>query len=151
MPTIETAIKQTKFDSDLVKVNVNIMFTANWVYNRISARLKPFQITHEQFNVLRILRGKHPDCMCQKEVLERMIAPNSNLTLILKKLIAKKFIQVAQSTEDKRAYMINITEAGLALLERIDAAFKIEAEQFNKLTPSEAFHLNALLDKIRTD
>ncbi|MEI6408036.1 MAG: MarR family transcriptional regulator [Bacteroidota bacterium] len=151
MPTIETAIKQTKFDNDLVKVNVNILFTANWIYNRVSAQLKPFQITHEQFNVLRILRGQHPNCLCQKEILERMIAPNSNLTLILKKLITKKLIQLAQSTEDKRAYRITITEAGLALLERIDEAFKIETEQFNKLTPSEAFHLNALLDKLRAD
>ena len=106
-------------------------------------------VDQEQFNVLRILRGKHPECMCQKNILSRMIAPNSNLTLILKKLVTKGLIQIQQATEDKREYAINITEAGLNLLKQIDISYDSDEANFNKLTTSEAFHLNALLDKLR--
>lgn len=140
---------QSDFINERVKANLNVLYTANWIYNRMSANLKPFGLTHEQFNVLRILRGKHPDHMNQKDVLARMIAPNSNLTLIIKKLVGKKLIKVNQSAEDKRAYEINLTEEGLLKLEELDGFIKLNKEDFSSLSESEAFHLNALLDKIR--
>lgn len=149
MLSIEQEIKQSHFASEQVKANLNILFTANWITNKNTSILKPYQLTQEQFNVLRILRGKHPECMCQKNILSRMIAPNSNLTLILKKLVTKGLIQIQQATEDKREYAINITEAGLNLLKQIDISYDSDEANFNKLTTSEAFHLNALLDKLR--
>lgn len=149
MATLEQEIKQSKFDNDLLKANINVLYTANILYNRISSNLKPFNVTHEQFNVLRILKGSHPKCMCQKDILSRMIAPNSNVTLIIKKLVAKKLIQVIQSASDKREYQINITEDGIILLQKIDESYKQSEFKINNLTVSEAFHLNALLDKMR--
>jgi DNA-binding MarR family transcriptional regulator len=80
-----------------------------------------------------------------------MIAPNSNVTLIIKKLIDKNWVKVEQSERDRREYIINITESGLELLERINDDFKSKEVGSNKLTTSEAFHLNALLDKMRED
>jgi DNA-binding MarR family transcriptional regulator len=124
MASLEQEIKQSKFANEHVKANINILFTANWLYNRLSAALKPFNITHEQFNVLRILKGSHPKQMCQKDILSRMIAPNSNLTLIVKKLVAKQLINVSQSAVDKREYQINITGPGLTLLSEIDKGFE---------------------------
>jgi DNA-binding MarR family transcriptional regulator len=73
------------------------------------------------------------------------------VTLILKKLIVKNLIQVVQSVEDKREYQINITEDGLTLLETIAEEFKRSNNIINGLTTSEAFHLNALLDKLREE
>jgi len=137
------------FINEHVKANLNILYTANYIYNKISANLKPFDLTHEQFNVLRILRGKHPEFMNQKEILERMIAPNSNLTLIIKKLVDKNLVKVNQSAIDKRAYEINITEDGMVKLEELDQFIKAQKGNFSSLSESEAFHLNALLDKIR--
>jgi DNA-binding MarR family transcriptional regulator len=151
MASLEEEIKQTKFGNENLKANINVLFTANWLYNKISAYLKPHNLTHEQFNVLRILKGSHPKSMCQKDILSRMIAPNSNLTLIVKKLIAKKLIQVLQSELDKREYQINITDEGIKLLEEIDVEFKNIEKPLNNLTVSEAFHLNALLDKLREE
>lgn len=151
MASIEEAIKQTKFPNELVKANVNLLYTANWLYNKITNNLKPFNLTHEQFNILRILKGKHPESMCQKDILCRMIAPNSNVTLIIKKLIDKKFVQVQQSVTDKREYNINITENGLELLKDIDKGFSNSQKKINRLSESEAFHLNALLDKLREE
>ncbi len=151
MASLEEEIKQSRFDNELLKANINIMFTANWLYNKISSILKPYNVTHEQFNVLRILKGSHPKNMCQKDILSRMIAPNSNVTLIIKKLVDKKLIQVLQSENDKREYQISITKTGLKLLEEIANGFKNKNDHFNKLNTSEAFHLNSLLDKLRED
>lgn len=149
MASFEQEIKQAKFSSEQVKANLNLLFTANWLYNKISAELKPFNLTHEQYNVLRILKGSHPASMNQKDILSRMLAPNSNVTLIIKKLITKKFILVAQSDHDKREYKIDITSSGISLLEEIENKLKSLADRFQTLTPSEAIHLNALLDKLR--
>jgi DNA-binding MarR family transcriptional regulator len=141
---------QSGFINEWVKANLNVLYTANWIYNKMSANLKPFGLTHEQFNVLRILRGKHADCMSQKDILKRMVAPNSNLTLIVKKLVRKGLIKVAQSARDKREYEINITEDGLLKLKELDDYIKSRKDNFSNLSESEAFHLNALLDKIRS-
>lgn len=150
MASLEKEIQQTKFSSEQLKANLNVLFTSNWIYNRISAYLRPTGLTHEQFNVLRILRGSHPKSMCQKDVLSRMISPSSNVTLLIKKLVAKKLVIVRQSPKDKREYMINITKQGQTLLKSIDADLQKEEVNLNKLSVSEAFHLNALLDKLRS-
>ena len=150
MPTLEEEIKQSKFANEQIKANLNVLYTANCLYNKISTFLKPLNLTHEQFNVLRILRGSHPKSMCQKDVLSRMIAPNSNLTLIVKKLKEKKLVSVKQSELDKREYIIHITKEGLNILKEMDKVFEKQKDKLNRLTESEAFHLNALLDKMRT-
>ena len=82
MASLEQDIKQKNFANEQVKANLNVLYTANWIYNKISSFLKPHNLTHEQFNVLRILRGSHPKSMCQKDILSRMIAPNSTLTVL---------------------------------------------------------------------
>lgn len=140
---------QSSFINERVKANLNVLYTAHWIYNKMSANLKPYGLTHEQFNVLRILRGKHPEFMSQKDVLKRMVAPNSNLTLIVKKLVDKELIKVSQSALDGRQYEINITETGLLKLKELDEFIKSQKDSFSSLSESEAFHLNALLDKIR--
>ena len=91
MTSLEQDIKQKRFANEQVRANLNILYTANWIDNKISSFLKPLKLTHEQFNVLRILRGSHPKSMCQKDILSRMIAPNSNLTLIIRKLKTKNY------------------------------------------------------------
>ncbi len=151
MATLEEELKQKEFKNEIMKANINVLFTANWLYNKISTKLKPYNITHEQFNVLRILKGSHPTCMCQKDILSRMIAPNSNVTLIVKKLKDKNLINISQSESDKREYQINITNSGLELLNEIDANFKNSNDLISNLSTSEAFHLNALLEKMRTE
>lgn len=144
-------MKQKAFESELVKANLNVLYTANWLYNKINAVLKTYNLTHEQFNVLRILKGSQPHSMCQKDILSRMIAPNSNVTLIIKKLVAKNYVRVAQSDADKRHYDISITEEGLLLLHEVNQAIANNKHTFNGLSVSESFHLNALLDKLRSE
>lgn len=140
---------QSSFINERQKADLNVLYTANWVYNKISGNLKPFGLTLEQFNVLRILKGTHPDFMSQKDILARMVAPNSNLTLIIKKLVDKNLIEVNKSANDNRAYEINLTEDGMLKLNEVGEHIKSKKGNFSALSESEAFHLNALLDKIR--
>lgn len=150
MASLEEEIKQKHFPNDWIKANLNIMFTAYWLSNKISAHLKPYKLTQEQFNILRILRGSHPKSLCQKDILSRMLARNSNVTLIIKKLVDKKLIVVEHSEQDRRQYVISITKAGLDLLKVLDKSLKKLEDTERTLSESEAFHLNALLDKIRS-
>jgi DNA-binding MarR family transcriptional regulator len=149
--SLEKQIKNKPFNNEQLKANINVLYTANWLYNKMSAILKPYNLTHEQFNILRILRGSHPKSMCQKDVLSRMIAPQSNITALMKKLVAKGLVVIVKSTADKREYVINISEQGLELLKKMDTDLKPEMVKVNNLSVSEAFHLNSLLDKIRDE
>ncbi|MBX7241971.1 MAG: MarR family transcriptional regulator [Bacteroidia bacterium] len=149
MPSFENEIKQSNFASEQLKAHLNVLFTANFLYNKITAYLKPFNLTHEQYNVLRILRGSHPNSMCQKDILSRMVSPSSNLTLIINKLLNKKWVMVEKAERDRREYVINISPAGLELLSQIDGVLKEVEDQLFTLSVSESFHLNALLDKLR--
>lgn len=146
---IEDEIRVKRFESEAVKAQVNILFTASWLYNWVLGRLRPYALSHEQFNALRILRGQHPNAICQKDILSRMIDRNSNLTKIVRKLKDKGFVHVEKSEEDRREYNISITEKGLELLALIDEDFKRDPMPLEHLSPSECFHLNALLDKAR--
>lgn len=151
MASIEKEIKQGRFKYPQVKANINVLFTANWLNNNITTILKPHNLTPEQFNVLRILRGRHPEGMCQKDILERMIARQSNVTLIVKKLKTKKMIEVLRSELDRREYVISITAFGLSVLELVDKVSTREIISVNKLTDGEANQLSLLLDKLRGD
>lgn len=146
---LEDKIQNKQFDTEQLKANINLLYTANWLYNRISATLKPYNLTHEQFNILRILRGSHPRSMCQKDVLSRMIAPQSNITALMKKLVTKKLVVITKSESDKREYVINISDEGMALLKTMDETLRPTTSAYSNLNASEAFHLNALLDKLR--
>ena len=149
MGKLEQDLQQKKFNNEVIKANINILFTANFIYNQISSYLKPYNLTHEQFNVLRISRGKHPECMCQKDVLSRMVAPKSNVTLIIKKLVGKGLISVNQSPKDKREYEISITSLGLDKLKILDTELIKQDHNVANLSEEEAVQLNELLDKIR--
>jgi len=149
MASIEKELKTKSFLNEQVKSNLNVMFTANWLNNQVSALLKPFNVTPEQYNVLRILKGQHPNSICQKEILARMIAKQSNITLIIRKLRDKNLVEVVQLESDRRHYEITISDLALKLINDIEIVFNVEMPKVNNLSVSEAFHLNSLLDKFR--
>lgn len=149
MASIEEELITRIFFSEQIKSNLNIMFTANWLHNQVTNLLKPYHLTPEQLNVLKILMGSHPRTMCQKEILARMIARQSNVTLIIKRLKDKGMIKVERSATDRREYIISITDAAMKVLDQVDALFEVEMPKINQLNTSEAYHLNALLDKLR--
>lgn len=146
---IEDEIKSKGFANEFAKATINVMFTASWLHTRISAQMKCFGLSQEQYNVLRILLGQHPHAVAQKDILHRMIDRSSNLTRILPKLKAKGLVDITRSESDRREYEIRLTPAALPLLDEIHAQLVAIGDKMTGLTVSEAFHLNALLDKMR--
>jgi len=137
---------QSTFSSDKVKAMLNIIYTANWINNHQTQFFKPYGISPQQYNVLRILRGaKQP--LTVRQVKQRMIERAPNTTRMMDKLCAKACIDRKPSTVDRRVVHVAITKSGLDLLTQIDTSFKIDL--LANLSMAEAKQLSALLDKIR--
>lgn len=146
---IEEEIKQIKFDDSFHKVVLNIRFTGNWLYNTISRVLKPYGISEEQYNVLRILKGQHPQPSPLQLISERMINRMSNATRLVEKLRRQGLVSREVCPKNRRKVDILITEQGLNLLKEIKPKLDREMQKVNTISPEEAEELNRLLDKIR--
>lgn len=147
---LEDEIKQTKpFKSEVQKMLLNIAFTSSWLNGLIAEKLKPFGISPAQFNVLKILKGKHPDCYCNQEITHRMIDKSSNATRIVDKLVEKQLASRTADTLDRRHVKINITQKGIELLEQIDASQFSDNTQIKNFNPEKAKLINEWLDELR--
>ena len=136
----------SKFDNEKVKALINIKYTAHWLENLGNEFLKPFNISLQQYNILRILRGaKKP--ITVKTVKERMIQKSPNSTRLMDKLCDKNFINRIRCENDRRVVYIEISKNGLNALSKID--MKEFDNVMESLSESEAKTLNKLLDKIR--
>jgi DNA-binding MarR family transcriptional regulator len=147
---LEKEIKQnTKFASEHQKLVVNILFTASWLDVMNNRRLKPFGITTNQFNILRILRGQHPKPATVNMLIERMIDKSSNASRLVERLRIKGYVNRVTNESDKRAVNVMITEKGLALLKEMDDEQKSFEKELHTLSKQEAATINTLLDKLR--
>jgi DNA-binding MarR family transcriptional regulator len=148
---IEEIIKTTSEMSLAKKALLNVLFTQNVVADKFNEILKPHDLSSEQFNVLRILRGQKgkPANMCM--IQERMIAKTSNTTRLVDKLLLKELVTREVCSENRRKMEITITEKGQKLLEVLDPIVIEHEISFAKnLTQEELETLNNLLEKFRT-
>jgi DNA-binding MarR family transcriptional regulator len=145
---LEQAIQTGKFSSDKHKAVLNILYRAWIVKTKISRELKPFGMSHEQYNVLRILKGSYPNAMRVKDIGSRLIEKSSNVPRIIDKLEDKKMVQRLASPEDNRETLINLTASGIKILEASTRSMQPNTIQSLPLTEKEAALLNQLLDKI---
>ncbi len=146
---LEEAIKSTKFRDEKHKAVLNILYTAWWLKTIMSKELKEYGITHEQYNVLRILKGKHPEQVCVREIACRMIEKSSNVPRIIDRLEAKGLAKRNPSKFDKRETAITLTQLGLDLLEKSTEKINAHFESNVKLESDVAQDLNNLLEKLR--
>ena len=146
---LEQAIQSSKFKSEVQKAVIHILYTAWWLKTMTVKELKEFGLTHEQYNVLRILKGKHPEQMCVRDIASRMIEKNSNVPRIIDRLELKKLVKRTTSQLDKRETVITITQGGIALLEASTLVIEDKALKDFTMTEEEAVTLNVLLEKIR--
>lgn len=125
------------------------MFTGNWVQKEMACRLRPFNLSLEQHNVLSILRGQHPDPSTLGLIQERMMDRMSNATRLVDKLLEKGLVARCQCAANRRKVDIVITQAGLDLLQDIDSLIQDIDSRYAHLTEEEASTLGNLLDKVR--
>lgn len=147
---IEEAIQQEKFTSEYHKLHINLLFTTAWLNQRTAQVLKPYNISWQQFNILRILKGMHPEPATIKLLTERMIDKMSNASRLVEKLRVKGYIERVECQADRRRVDIKITDLGLQLLEETSIQLDKTLEGYNsKLTEEEAAIVNSILDKMR--
>tara|TARA_B100000809_G_scaffold13391_2_gene12238 strand:+ start:7658 stop:8107 length:450 start_codon:yes stop_codon:yes gene_type:complete len=146
---LEEELQQSGFQSEHQKAVLNILFTSNWLESDSARVLKPFEISSQQYNVLRILKGQGVNAISVNNIMSRMIDKMSNTSRLVEKLRKKELIERVTCEHDRRQVDVRITDSGLALLKEADK----EMNQFDgmngKLTEKEAVLLSELLEKIR--
>ena len=146
---IEEEIKQKKFANEYQKMVVNILFTGSWLSSLSNKNLKPFGLSQEQYNILRILRGQYPNPSSIQLLMERMIDKSSNASRIVEKLRVKGLVERNECKKDRRLVDVLINEKGMILMKEIDKTFDTWESSFKSLTEDEAKTINGLLDKLR--
>lgn len=149
--TIEEVIKSTVKMDNAKKVILNIMYTQNVIQDHFNELIKQYDLSGEQYNVLRILRGQkgNPANMCV--IQERMLAKTSNTTRLVDKLLLKEFVTRNVCPDNRRKIEVLITQKGLDVLKELDPKVDEHERAFAKnISPEELELLNQLLEKYRT-
>ena len=136
----------SRFPNNKVKATLNIIYTANWITSNQNEYFKPFGISPQQYNILRILNGAGTELKVQV-IKERMIERAPNATRMMDKLCAKELVKRHNCENDRRVVFVEITKKGTQLLKKI-ASQNID-DLLDNLSENEAEQLSDLLDKIR--
>jgi DNA-binding MarR family transcriptional regulator len=146
---LEEEICQKSFRNNKHKAVVNIIYTYNWLYSRQYDLLKPYGLTIQQYNILRILKGQHPNPASIKLLKERMLDKMSDASRLVEKLRTKGLVERKECPKDRRNVDILITEEGLKLLRTLEKKINEFDNLLSNLEEEEINRLNILLDKMR--
>lgn len=146
---LEDEIQQKKFKSIEQKLMLNLIYTTNWLTAKQDSLFKDSDVTVQQYNVLRILRGQYPNPCSIKLIKERMLDRMSDTSRIVDKLFTKKLLQRNECPNDRRSVNVIITDKGLELLKSLDYIDELAKQNTKSLTQDEINTLNDLLDKLR--
>jgi len=146
---IEEEIKQKEFKNPYYKAILNVRLTESWLSTQINQTLKPFGISQEQYNVLRILKGQYPKPSPLQLISERMVNRMSNATRLVEKLRQGGYVSRQECPTNRRRVDILLTKKGIALLDDIRPQLEATMDTMKNLSEREADQLNDLLDKLR--
>jgi DNA-binding MarR family transcriptional regulator len=146
---IENDIKQARFRNPYQKASINLIYTLGWMRDKIKTIFDAEDITSQQFNILRILRGSFPQPLSTLQIRERMLEKMSDTSRIVDRLITKGLVKKVTCKADRRLVDVIITDKGKKLLERLDARQDEMDRVLGKLSEKDANVLSDLLDKIR--
>jgi len=148
--SIERQLESTYDLDSFKKVILNIMYTGSWVNEKVAEFFKVYDLTSQQFNILRILRGQKGKPLNLQDVQTRMISRMSNTTRLIEKLRLKELVTRVQCESNRRKIEIKITQNGLDLLKEIDKTIsEHESNMTRNLSQEDAHILNELLNKLR--
>jgi DNA-binding MarR family transcriptional regulator len=146
---LEDEILQKHFRNEYHKAAVNVIFSYNWLVDYQVKLFKPYGITMQQYNILRILRGQQPNPATIKLIKERMLDKMSDASRIVEKLRLKGLVDRNICSNDRRNVDVCITEKGLRLLSQLDKYDDEIDAKLSTLKKEEIIQLNDLLDKLR--
>jgi DNA-binding MarR family transcriptional regulator len=146
---IEEEIQQLKFQSEYQRLAVNIIYTANRIAHHDGRIFKEYNLTLQQFNVLRILRGKYPEPATVNYICKRMLDKSSNASRIVDKLLKKGWVERKICPDDRRSVDALIKQEGLNLLDQLEPELTKSENRLKTLSINEAKSANVLLDRLR--
>ena len=146
---IDQDIKQAKFRNPHQKAAINLIYTVGWMRDKTKCVFEAEDITAQQFNILRILRGSFPEPLSTLQIRERMLEKMSDTSRIVDRLIAKGLVKKITCKNDRRLVDVIITDKGKKLLERLDIRQDEIDRVLGNLSEKDANILSDLLDKIR--
>lgn len=147
----EDKIQQTAFRNNFMKAILNLKYTSSSYNSKEVEVFKKHGILAQHFNVLRIVKGAHPDSVSPGKILEVMLDPGRDLTRLVDKLVKLGLLVRSTHPSNRRRVDINITEEGLALTEKVSKDVDVFFDSIDTLTDKEAEQLSNLLDKLRND
>lgn len=145
----EEEIQQQRFRSAQLKAILNVMFTSSWWIGQTDRLLKPYGLSMQQYNILRILRGSHPKALTVLSIKGRMLDRTPNTTRLVDKLLEKQLVHRERCEQDRRVVYVGITEEGLLLMSELDEIIGAQEAGLQTLSDQEALQLSELLDKLR--
>jgi DNA-binding MarR family transcriptional regulator len=145
---IEKDIQQTNFRNEFQKMGINIIYTANWLNEKMGQILATEDITQQQYNILRILKGSDAPLSTLK-IRERMLDKMSDTSRIVDRLIVKGLVEKTACIKDKRLVDITVSKKGLQLLEKLDSLNDHIDSVLKGVSEKEAQAMNQILDKLR--
>ena len=145
---IEKDIQQPNFRNEYQKLGINIMYTANWLNEKISSVLSQEDITQQQYNILRILRGAEKP-LSTLQIRSRMLDKMSDTSRIVDRLVAKELVEKNTCPSDKRLVDVVLSKKGFAVLEKLDLLNNHLDSLMKGISEKEASTLNQLLDQLR--
>ena len=146
--SLEQDINQPTFRTNYQKAIINIIYSSNWLQERVKNYVEPFKITVQQYNILRILRGSKTP-LTTFVIRARMLDKMSDCSRLVQRLIAKDLVAKTANKKDKRLVDVSISTKGLHLLEALDKNIETLDDMLGNLTIEEANTLNTLLDRMR--
>ncbi len=146
---IDKDIQQRKFRNVHQKASINLIYTVGWMRDRTKSIFDSEDITPQQFNILRILRGSFPNPLSTLQIRERMLEKMSDTSRIVDRLIAKGLVKKVICKKDRRLVDVIIADKGKKLLEKLDQRQDEMDKVLGNLSEKEANTLSELLDKIR--
>lgn len=145
-------LQQDAFASAAEKAFLNVVATSNWITREVSELMGQYGLTIAQYNVLRILRGSHPEALTCGEIRDRLLDRTPDVTRLLDRLEESDLLTRSRYEKDRRVMKVNITEKGLALVNRMDDDVTAIVERLNRhLSEDEREELSELLTKMRRD
>jgi len=147
--TLENDINQHAFRNEYQKSVLNLIYTFNWMNEKLNRTFERFEVTQQQFNILRILRGAGKP-LSTLQIRQRMLDKMSDTSRIVDRLIIKGLVKKAVSAGDRRLVDVQLTDKGKKLLQQMDSLNDEFDAVFRNLSTEEAAKLNELLDKIRS-
>ena len=147
--SLEEDIKQQNFRNDYQKATINLLYTHSWLEHKLSAFFKQYDLTLQQYNVLRILKGQYPIPISTSDLRQRMLDRMSDASRIVERLYKKSLVIRKVCQNDKRKVDIVLSNKGMEVIDRLEEVVDHLDGFLSRLRPEEVQQLNSLLDKLR--